>query len=314
MLENITNISIGQVGAVLGIIITIIKGISSFGALISSYNIEIGLMTKKEQWKFQVTNLAILAFSVLFLNLLFCFVGVDEKTFLGMFICCIIALFIWGISFLLLVVNGILSKLCSKRKSALANPKRKGYTRIVCFVAFLIFGITFNGCLMYYGMEKDNKWIVSILMTILIMEMLIWLVDFSNQSGIARICYYDSELKKSIFIFFRYDEDLFMCGNASKINECDENYLVPYKRIQEAKLLPVSQDIKQELHVNCRRVIIQTSNGDYELEKVLNKVKDTLKEQNITQGRLDETYIYIKPSDKKAYYVTPDKMKNSVEL
>ena len=90
MLENITNISIGQVGAVLGIIITIIKGISSFGALISSYNIEIGLMTKKEQWKFQVTNLAILAFSVLFLNLLFCFVGVDEKTFLGMFICCII--------------------------------------------------------------------------------------------------------------------------------------------------------------------------------------------------------------------------------
>lgn len=314
MLENTTNISIGQVGAALGVIVTLIKGISSFGALISSYNIEIGLMTKKEQWKFQVTNLAILAFSILFLNVLFCFVGVDEKSFLFIFVCCIIAFSIWGISVLFIVVNGILSKSCPKRECVLVNAKRKGYARMVCFVAFLIFGITLNGCLMYYELERDKEWIVSILMTILIMEMLIWLVDLSNQSGIARICYYDSELKKSIFIFFRYDEDLFMCGNASKINECDENYLVPYKRIQEAKLLPVSQDIKQELHVNCRRVIIQTSNGDYELEKVLNKVKDTLKEQNITQGRLDETYIYIKPSDKKAYYVTPDKVKNSVEL
>lgn len=80
-------------------------------------------------------------------------------------------------------------------------------------------------------------------------------------------------LKKNIFVFFRYDEDLFMCGNASKMNECDENYLVPYKRIQEAKLLPISRDIKQESHVNCRRVIIQTSNVDYELKKILNESK-----------------------------------------
>ena len=146
------------------------------------------------------------------------------------------------------------------------------------------------------------------------MEMFIWLADFSNQSGIAKIGYYDLALKKNIFVFFRYDEDLFMCGNASKMNECDENYLVPYKRIQEAKLLPISRDIKQESHVNCRRVIIQTSNVDYELEKILNKVKDALKNQNITQGKIDETYIYIKPSDKKAYYVTPDEVTDSVEL
>ena len=35
---------------------------------------------------------------------------------------------------------------------------------------------------------------------------------------------------------------------------------------------------------------------------------------NITQGKIDETYIYIKPSDKKAYYVTPDEVTDSVEL
>ena len=66
--------------------------------------------------------------------------------------------------------------------------------------------------------------------------------------------------------------------------------------------------------MNCRRVIIQTSNVDYELEKILNKVKDALKNQNITQGKIDETYIYIKPSDKKAYYVTSDEVTDSVEL
>ena len=48
--------------------------------------------------------------------------------------------------------------------------------------------------------------------------------------------------------------------------------------------------------------------------KILNKVKDALKNQNITQGKIDETYIYIKPSDKKAYYVTPDEVTDSVEL
>ena len=31
-------------------------------------------------------------------------------------------------------------------------------------------------------------------------------------------------------------------------------------------------------------------------------------------GKIDETYIYIKPSDKKAYYVTPDEVTDSVEL
>ena len=267
-------------------------------------------MTKKEQWKFRITNLAMLAFSIWLLNVLFCFVCSDERVIYVVFLCCIIIFLIWGISCFLLAVMWLLNK----RKIVLINTNVEGYVRALCFVAFLLFGITFNDCLVFYGTEKYNVWIGSFLMTVLIMEMFIWLADFSNQSGIAKICYYDLTLKKNIFVFFRYDEDLFMCGNASKMNECDENYLVPYKRIQEAKLLPISRDIKQELHVNCRRVIIQTSNVDYELEKILNKVKDALKNQNITQGKIDETYIYIKPSDKKAYYVTPDEVTDSVEL
>ena len=314
MLENTTNISIEQlveiVGVTTGSVIAVGKGILSFCELISSYNIEIGLMTKKEQWKFRITNLAMLTFSIWLLNVLFCFVCSDERVICVVFLCCMIIFLVWGISCLLLAVMWLLNK----RKVVLINTNVEGYVRVLCFVAFLLFGITFNDCLVFYGTEKYNVWIGSFLMTVLIMEMFIWLADFSNQSGIAKICYYDLALKKNIFVFFRYDEDLFMCGNASKMNECDENYLVPYKRIQEAKLLPISRDIKQESHVNCRRVIIQTSNVDYELEKILNKVKDALKNQNITQGKIDETYIYIKPSDKKAYYVTPDEVTDSVEL
>jgi len=79
MLENTTNISIEQlveiVGVTTGSVIAVGKGILSFCELISSYNIEIGLMTKKEQWKFRITNLAMLTFSIWLLNVLFCMFG-----------------------------------------------------------------------------------------------------------------------------------------------------------------------------------------------------------------------------------------------
>lgn len=186
MLENTTNISIEQlveiVGVTTGSVIAVGKGILSFCELISSYNIEIGLMTKKEQWKFRITNLAMLTFSIWLLNVLFCFVCSDERVICVVFLCCMIIFLIWGISCLLLAVMWLLNK----RKTVLINTNVEGYVRVLCFVAFLLFGITFNDCLVFYGTEKYNVWIGSILMTVLIMEMFIWLADFSNQSGIAK--------------------------------------------------------------------------------------------------------------------------------
>lgn len=57
MLENTTNISIEQlveiVGVTTGSVIAVGKGILSFCELISSYNIEIGLMTKRNNGNFE---------------------------------------------------------------------------------------------------------------------------------------------------------------------------------------------------------------------------------------------------------------------
>lgn len=176
MLENTTNISIEQlveiVGVTTGSVIAVGKGILSFCELISSYNIEIGLMTKKEQWKFRITNLAMLTFSIWLLNVLFCFVCSDERVICVVFLCCMIIFLIWGISCLLLVVMWLLNK----RKTVLINTNVEGYVRVLCFVAFLLFGITFNDCLVFYGTEKYNVWIGSFLMTVLIMEMFIWAI------------------------------------------------------------------------------------------------------------------------------------------
>ena len=121
MLENTTNISIEQlveiVGVTTGSVIAVGKGILSFCELISSYNIEIGLMTKKEQWKFRITNLAMLTFSIWLLNVLFCFVCSDERVICVVFLCCMIIFLIWGISCLLLAVMWLLNK----RKTVLIN-------------------------------------------------------------------------------------------------------------------------------------------------------------------------------------------------
>lgn len=302
------------VGLIAGIVLAGIRGLTSLFASISSYKVEIGLMTKREQWKFVITNLAILAFSILLLNVLFCFWCQNEVAFGSLLICGGIALLVWGAIGLFFVVRWTVNKLCKKRKNISVQSDKEEIVRMVCFGAFLIFEIALNCCFAYQRMDKYNVWVGSIIMTILTMEMLIYLVNFRNQNGIARTSFYDAELKKDIFIFFRYDQECFMCGDAPRMNECNENYLIPYKRIQEVKLLPVSKNKKKDLLINYQRVMLQTTSGEYTLAKVLDKVKEELQDQNITQTKLDETSIYIKPSDKKAYYETPDKVKGSVEL
>lgn len=148
-----------------------------------------------------------LAFSIWLLNVLFCFVCSDERVIYVVFLCCIIIFLIWGISCFLLAVMWLLNK----RKIVLINTNVEGYVRALCFVAFLLFGITFNDCLVFYGTEKYNVWIGSFLMTVLIMEMFIWLADFSNQSGIAKICYYDLTLKK-IYLYFSVMMKIYLCA------------------------------------------------------------------------------------------------------
>lgn len=163
-------------------------------------------------------------------------------------------------------------------------------------------------------MEKYNIWVGSILITALTMEMLLSLVDYGNHSGISRIRYFDNELQKDVFIFFRYDQKCCICGDASRMKECSEYYLIPHKKIQEIKLFPVSRNANADLHINYKRVMVQAANGEFVMDNVLDKVRDELQSQNISQSKLDETNIYIKPSDRKVYYVVPDEVTGSVEL
>lgn len=357
---------IGIIGLVLGAVLTGIRGLISFLAIISSYNIEIALMTKKEQWKLVITNLSVLAVSIWFLNVICCYWCQSEET---------ITIFIWVgiVSFVYLIIvvaccgarwlvgkfktsfffriihfrkisndrpklffnkfihwygsekkqpkkkkfNGKLREEWKAHRLEKINSKPKGKVKtlgVLNFVAVAFFGISLNCFFAIYSSEGYNIWAGSVVITLLTMEALLYLVNLGNQSGISRICYYDTEMKKDVFIFFRYDKECCICGDTDRMTECKEYYLIPYKKIKHQKLLPVSNHAKTGLRINHQRVLMQTVNGDFELEKVLDKVKERLLEQNITQSKLDETNIYIKPSDKKVYYVVSEEMSGSVEL
>lgn len=359
---------IGVIGLVIGAILTGVRGSISFLAIISSYNIEIALMTKKEQWKFVISNLSMLAVSICFLNVICCywcrmqetidvFIAVGAISFL--YLICVLLYMVgrWIINklktgFFFRIIrliknrkkkqralyrvrgkvihwNGAKEKQRSKNNFIIklqeewktyrleknnSKPQGKVETfKVLAFIAVFILGISLNCYFDILG-SVYNIWAGSVVMTLLTMEVLVYLVNFGNQSGISRIWYYDTETQKDIFIFFRYDSKCCICGDTARLTECNEYYLIPYKKVQSQKLMPVSKRIKNDLHINHKRVMMQTANGDFELEKVLDKVKEKLKDQNITQNKLDETRIYIKPSDKKAYYVAPDKVTGSVEL
>lgn len=116
---------IGGLGLVIGTVLAGIKGLISFLAIISSYNIEIALMTKKEQWKYVITNLAILAVSIWFLNVFCCFWCQNEKVINGFLLFGFISFITWGIICLFFIGRWIVNKLCRREKIYQHIPVRK---------------------------------------------------------------------------------------------------------------------------------------------------------------------------------------------
>ena len=106
LVESVSGIEsiIGLVVLIAGIVVTGWKTIVSVHTLIESYNIEIGLMSKKERVKLNATSMTIFIIGLILLNLLWSHMAVSFQSNDTLIVCGIVSIFVLGVSFIVIVI------------------------------------------------------------------------------------------------------------------------------------------------------------------------------------------------------------------
>lgn len=368
-----------------GMILTLLNGVITFLAIISAYNVEIAFMTKREQWKHRITNIAVILLSIWGLYITCGVVGLfsnvaDERIFNGAIVVFVLALYgLVSLLFLMslhdklkklhlyrmicLILKNVLIKLQSITKicinffrcvlieilnvisrvkfikkiftvlrkaqkliqelwksSALSEDasncikySKEEIIKIITCLDIVLLGLTLNSYWAIFVRAEYNLLLMSTLMTILTFEILLLLSNFL-ESGNAKIYYIDSELEKKIYVFLQYNEKYCLGGNRSNMGECDEYYLVSYETIQKETLYPISRQSHKSYYKNYKKVVIQANNIELIIDDILKKVNNVLEEKKIPEEGLEKTNIYIKPMDKKVYYVMSEQVSGEIEI
>lgn len=204
----------------------------------------------------------------------------------------------------------------SEKKEDLSIPIKytlKEKINIVVFMDVLLLGLMLNSYWAIFEKEEYDLILVSILLTILTVEILLLFVNFT-EFGKAKIYYFDLELEKEIFIFFRYSDKYCLAGNKSKMEECDEYYMISYETVQKRSLYLTSKKLYKKYYTNYKNIVIQANEREMIIDNILNEVANKLEENKIPEEIMDKACIYIKPIEKKIYYVVPDKMSGEIEI
>lgn len=375
-------------GFIAGIVVAAWQGVISFLTIVSSYNIEIAFMTKKERIKYNISSYIMYALVLWIINLMYGlgFGFVDERNpvvsfgvllMLALMVILLLLTVLWLIGKILKkltkvhlcrflgamlkkgifristsikkVVAGI-SRMCGKLwrkiiecrllvsvenvikpiyehinnlwKSCAADKTNvekveypKGYgIKAAGFILATIIGIIFNCLFAVYAKDEYNVLVGGTLVTILTMEIAFLYLRFDINPKDSRMYYYDDTWQKYIFIYFRQDEAHCIGGDADILYECNELFLVPYEKIEKEKLYSISKWKQDRVNIDNKRIHLQHGLNEFMMKEVLDKINNELQSKEIVPKLIERADIYVKPEDKKAYYVLADGTKGDIDL
>lgn len=375
-------------GLCFGIVVAGWQAFISLCSILSSNNIEIALMSKRERVKLNATSMATFIIALWFFNLLCSHMAVSFPVNESMIACGIISILALGVALITIIllifliwlfkklynihawrfICAIFRKILIKirtgiKKKAMDIRREHGQfankikdceivvkigswcskcrewfillwkncerdennrdirkrtfeqqLRIMVFLITIAFGVIFNYVLAVYANGYKNIYILSTLVTILILEIAISFLNFQVAPEDSRIFYYDDTWKKYIFIYFRQDEAHCIGGDADILRDCNELFLVPYEKIEKQKLYSISKWKQDRVNIDNKRIHLQHEQNELMMNEVFDKIKNELQSKAIVPELMERTDIYIKPEDKKAYYVLADGTKGDIDL
>lgn len=191
----------------------------------------------------------------------------------------------------------------------------KGYgIKAAGFILATVIGIIFNCLFAVYAKDEYNVLVGGTLVTILTMEIAFLYLRFDINPKDSRMYYYDDTWQKYIFIYFRQDEAHCIGGDADILYECNELFLVPYEKIEKEKLYSISKWKQDRVNIDNKRIHLQHGLNEFMIKEVLDKINNELQSKEIVPKLIERADIYVKPEDKKAYYVLADGTKGDIDL
>lgn len=380
---------IGFLVLVAGIVATGWHTLISICSILSSYNIEVALMTKKERVKMNVTAIAVYIVALLLFNLLWSSMAVAFKPNDGVILAGMLLLFAFvpALAFIIVLLFGmwlikklsnihicrflgvivkkclcrirtgmsrvyggvrsicrkimdkigslgfcvgirntyanihdrvvVLWKSCEKKKEHINNLQKltfKQQLRLSGFTITTVFGIIFNYELAVSSKDTHNVYLLSIMVTIMTIEVALAFLNFQVAPHDSRIFYYDDTWQKNIFIYFRQDEGHCIGGDADILEDCNELFLVPYDKLELQKLYSISKLRLSKNGIDMKKIRLQHGNNELMLEAACDKINKELSGQGIVPELIETADIYIKPDVKKAYYVLENNARGEIDL
>lgn len=379
---------IGYAVPIAGIVATGWQIIISVCSILSSYNIEIALMTKKERVKMNATGIVVYIMALWLFNLLCSHMATIYDANNGVILGGILLIFAGAVSLIIIIVllfgKWIIKKLsdvhvcrfigtivkkilCAigagmyrmteglrrtcgmlvdrvkewgifggirrcyircrdwftliwkscERDEHKNMPHKLTFSqqlRLMGFTITTVGGIIFNYMLAVYAKGNQNVYLLSIMVTILTIEVGLIFLNFQVAPEDSRIYYYDDTWKKYIFIYFRQDEAHCIGGDADILYKCNELFLVPYEKIEKEKLYSISKWKQDRVNIDNKRIYIQHGLNEFMMNEVLDKIKSELQRKEIVPKLMEKADIYVKPEEKKAYYVLADGTRGDIDL
>lgn len=379
---------IGFAVLIAGIVATGWHTIISICSILSSYNIEVALMTKKERVKMNATGIAVYIIALCLFNLLWSIMAVAYDANDGVILAGMLLLFAFvaALAFIIVLLFGIwlikklsnihicrflglivkkclcriwtginrvlggvrsihrtimdkigplgfgvgirntyanihdrvvvLWKSCEKNEhnNNLQKLTFKQQLRLSGFAITTVCGIIFNYELAVYSKDTHNVYLLSIMVTIMTIEVGLAFLNFQVAPHDSRIYYYDDTWQKNIFIYFRQDEGHCIGGDADILDDCNELFLVPYEKLESQKLYSISKWRLSKNAIDMKKIRLQHGNNELMLEAACDKINKELNGQGILPELVETADIYIKTDVKKAYYILENNTRGEIDL
>lgn len=184
--------------------------------------------------------------------------------------------------------------------------------RSLCFVFIALTLIAINDI---YVWTVDNystllsifkMVLISIILSAVLAILSFIIVKLNIYPGKAKVKYYDGKLEKDLYLYFRFNDKLFVAGEKEQIYDCEFYYFVKIDEMIGKRLDKVSAQTSNYSTVYGENIVLQVENkSDIVLSDILNKFGTIMQDNEISMDEYKKTKIYIKPGDDKVYFVLP---------
>lgn len=126
--------------------------------------------------------------------------------------------------------------------------------------------------------------------------------------GKAKIKYFNKELDKDLYLYFRFKDEFFIAGEKDRIEDCDTYYLVKVDEVIGECLEKVTIQSANYSTVYSENIVLQIEEQpDVIMKDVFNKLGLSLRESKVSMDEYKKTKIYIKPQEGMVYFDLPCK-------